>query len=139
MAWASSDVECGYWSTHRWMEPVADLVRQAVQEDMEQSGLFRAVFLAENSGSADLLLAAEIHRFGERDRPDGWYAEAVVTFEVSRVRDGIVLYHRRIATEEKCDAPLVKEVVLALGRALQRMGEQVRADVRIVATPEDDR
>ena len=102
-------------------------------------GLFRAVFLADNSGSADLLLTAEVHRFGERDRPDGWYAEADITFETLRARDGIVVYHRRMAFEERCDGPLVRELVLSLGRALTRMCDLLRADLAVVAPAEEDR
>ncbi|MCU0725933.1 MAG: ABC-type transport auxiliary lipoprotein family protein [Planctomycetes bacterium] len=139
IAFATSDVECGYWTNHRWAEPVAELVRQAVQADLEPTGLFRAVFLADNAGSADLLLTAEVHRFGERDRPDGWYAEADVTFETLRARDGIVVYHRRMALEERCDGPWVREVANALSRAVSKMCDVLRADLSLVAPAEEER
>ncbi len=128
-----SDHEGGYWVNHRWSAPVAALVREAAVRDLEVSGLFAAVLHADGGGVADLAVGAEVLRFQERDRADGWYAEVELSVEALRVRDGAVLYHRRLAAEERCDSATVRDVVVALSRALGRLFEEVRRDLAAAA------
>ncbi len=125
----TSDVERGYWSSHQWIEPVAGMVRSAIQGDLEQSGLFEAVYLPDNETLADLVVNAEIHEFGEVDRPDGWYGVVDITFEAVRARDASLVWRSRVRVEEQAAQRTVLETVRALGRALGRATEELKAGI----------
>jgi len=124
----TSDVEGGYWTSHQWAEPVASMVRDAVEADLEASSMFGRVHILESAGFAGLLLDGEVHRFEEEDREDGWYAVVEVTIELSRAAGGAV-YHRRFRADERCESRTVREVVRALGRGLGRILAELRADL----------
>jgi ABC-type uncharacterized transport system auxiliary subunit len=121
----TSDVERGYWISHQWSEPVAGMVRSAIQSDLERSGMFRAVHLFENEALADIVVNAEIHEFGEVDGPDGWYGLVDITFEASRLDDGSLVWRGRARHREKAAKKNVLETVRALGRALGRASDEL--------------
>jgi ABC-type uncharacterized transport system auxiliary subunit len=74
-----NDVEGGYFTNHRWAEPVASMLRSAVQKDLENSGAFERVLLLDDSGYADATVVGEVSRFGEEDRDGRWFAVVEVT------------------------------------------------------------
>jgi ABC-type uncharacterized transport system auxiliary subunit len=121
----TSDVERGYWLTHEWLEPVAPMVRSAVQSDLERAGMFEAVHLYENEALADLVVTAEIHEFGEVDGADGWYGTVDITFEVNRVANGGLVWRERVRHRERAEKKNVVETVRALGRALGRASDDL--------------
>jgi len=115
----TSDVEGGYWTFHRWSEPVESMVRSVLARDLERTGVFDAVVLIDNAGLANYMVDAAVHRFDEVDAADGWSAVVEITFEVVRTSDGVLLLHDRIRAKSKSDSNSVPEVVRALGRALE--------------------
>jgi ABC-type uncharacterized transport system auxiliary subunit len=125
----TSDVDRGYWSTHEWIEPVAGMVRSAMQRDFEQSGLFSSVLLFENEPLADIFVVAEIHEFGEVDGPDGWYGVLDMTMEANRVDTGELIWQSRVRHEEKAAKRTVAETVRALGLALGRASNELKAGI----------
>lgn len=125
----TSDVERGYWTTHQWIEPVAGMVRSALQRDLEQSGLFSSVLLFENEPLADIHVVAEIHEFGEVDMPDGWYGVLDITLEANRVDTGELIWQSRVRHEEKAEKRTVADTVRALGRALGRVSNELQAGI----------
>jgi uncharacterized lipoprotein YmbA len=125
----TSDVDCGYWVTHRWIEPVAGMVRSAVQEGLGRSGRFSVVHLYENESLADVAVDAEIHFLGEVDRPDGWYGVLDVTFEATSATDGTLLWGQRLTIEEKAATKTVADVARALSRALTTATEKLAAGI----------
>jgi ABC-type uncharacterized transport system auxiliary subunit len=124
-----SDVEGGYWSKHEWAESVDNMVRRAVERDLEQSGMFRKVLLLETSGFADVVLDGEIHLFEEEDRGEDWYGVVETSFEAARRVDGEVLLHRRYHVAEKSADKTVAGVVRALSVALERVLDELKADL----------
>jgi ABC-type uncharacterized transport system auxiliary subunit len=140
-----SDVEGGYFSNTRWAEPVASMLRSAMQADLSRSGLFDRVLLLDDSGYADATVVGEVSRFGEEDRDGRWYAVVEVTFDlVSRAEArgtqvlSEVLMSRRYHAEEPCTKNEVPEVVRALSRALSRVLAEFRGDL-VAALTEGDR
>ncbi len=126
----TSDVDRGYWLLHEWIEPVAGMVRSAIQEDLEASGLFEAVHLLENEPLSDIVVSAEIHEFGELDRPDGWYGVVDMTIEANRVKgDGRLVWRSRIRRLEKAEKRTVADTVRALGRALAVVSGEIEAGI----------
>ncbi len=122
-----SDVERGYWTTHEWIEPVAGMIRSALAGDLERSGLFSAVHLFENEPLATVAINAEIHEFGELDGPGGWYGVVDITLEANRVDTGELIWRSRIRHEEKAAKRTVVETVRALGVALGRVSDELKA------------
>jgi len=131
-----NDVEGGYFTNHRWAEPVASMLRSVVQRDLERSGAFERVLLLDDSGYADATVVGEVSRFGEEDRDGRWFAVVEVTFDVvsrgeargTQILNDVLL-SRRYRAEEPCSKNEVPEVVRALGRALSRVLADFRADL----------
>ena len=125
----TTDVERGYWVSHQWIEPVAGMLRSALQQDLVSSGRFAAVYLLENESLADVIVNAQVHEFGEVDARGGWYGVVDVTFAVNRMRDGEVIWQKRVRLEEKANERTVVETVRALGRALGRASDELKAGI----------
>jgi len=108
------------------------MVRSAVERDLALSGICEEVLLVDGAAAADYVMDGEVHRFGEEDRADGWYAVVEVTFEIltieprGRTSEVAVKLHRRIRGEERCATQTPAAVVEALGRALARVDEELK-------------
>jgi len=140
-----SDVEGGYYRSHQWAEPVYSMVRGALQADLAGSGMFKQVVLLDQSGYADVMLAGEVIRFEEEDRPDGWFGVVEVAVDILRRDDSEtgeeggdrVVLSRRYRGEARAEGSAVSDVVRALSRALAGVLGDLREDLVTVLGEEE--
>jgi len=119
----------GPYVTHRWARPPQRAVREAVAGAL-QAALGPAATVATEPAlaDADLVLRGYLARCEEVDDDGSWSGAIELRVTLGR-RDGVELLRKIYAETERAAARNPLGVVLALDRALARIGREVAGDV----------
>ena len=131
-----SRLTTSYYPYHRWISPPPDLVTFYLARDLQQSGLFHAVFVFDQQADATHAIRGTLLSFGEEDRPDGWEAVLEVNLALIRAQEHDpaqqVLIQRRYRITESAPARSPDAVATAMSRAMQRFSAMVAVDIHQV-------
>ncbi len=132
-------VEVGAYGHHRWARAPQQAARELVAAAIQRRLAWVVVVTDPPIADPELVLRAELTRCEEVDRGEEWFGVAELNVLVAR-RDGLELLRARHTGEERALARNPAGVVEALRRVLDRLADEVAADVAgVVARREGDR
>ncbi len=118
LAYRSSPYRLDYYTYHRWAADPRNLVRAAARDYFD-----RAV----TGPGLPFEIEGNIRRFEEVDDPAGW--QGALALDVKVTRGGTVVLQRAYSETEPAAAKNGEAVAAALSRALQRVLDQVAAEL----------
>jgi ABC-type uncharacterized transport system auxiliary subunit len=120
-----SPYEINYYSYHFWADKPSKLLRTALVQFLEASGLFPKV-IPEPGGrdNADWTLHWAVYRIEEVDETDAWFARLSMKLEVVEAKTGTVLAARAFDRTEPLQSKEVSQLPAQLSRIL---GQELRA------------
>jgi len=118
MAYRSSPYRLDYYTYHRWAADPRNLLHATVRDYFERGGA---------SDGLPFELEGNLRRFEEVDDAAGW--QGALTLDVKVAHGGAIVLQRTYRESEPAEARNPEAVAAALSRALQRILDQVAADV----------
>ncbi|HEY2385468.1 MAG TPA: ABC-type transport auxiliary lipoprotein family protein [Candidatus Binatia bacterium] len=118
LAYRSSPYRLDYYTYHRWAADPRNLLRATVRDYFEHGAAHDGL---------PYELEGNIRRLEEVDEPAGW--QGALTLDIKVARGGATVLQRTYAETEPAAAKNAEAVAAAVSRALQRILDQVSADV----------
>ena len=133
--------ELSTYHYHRWRVVPAELVQSFLRRDLMASELFAAVTGPDTVLEPDFILEGSVEEFLEKDGETAWSASAAVAVAlIDEGEKGVVrrlMFQRIYREEEPCTARTPKEVAEAMSRAVSRISERIRKDIKEAITRRD--
>jgi ABC-type uncharacterized transport system auxiliary subunit len=120
--------EVGSYATHRWARPPQRAVREGVAAALQAALGATSAATEPPLADSELVLRAHLARCEEVDDDGAWSGAIELRVTLAR-RDGVELLRRTYAETERASARNPLAVVLALDRALARIGRDIASDV----------
>jgi len=117
----------------KWRANPGDMTTYFLKRDLQQSGLFKAVFSPENRFAGDYLLEGAVDEFFEQDNPDYW--EAVLSITIALIKENEpdvtkrVIFQKAYRVRAPCRQKNPKSLSEAMSLAMAQVSEQVLRDV----------
>ena len=118
MAYRSSPYRLDYYTYHRWAADPRNMIRTAIRDYFEPT----------TTGSGTPFeIEGNIRRLEEVDDPAGW--QGALALEIKVTRGGTIALEHAYSETEPAESRNAEAVAAALSRALQRVLDQVAADL----------
>lgn len=137
MAYQRSAAQLEYFALHRWVEPPATMLANALARDLEASGLFSTVLSGSADVVAELRLDSQLLKLRQVFEDDSSRIEFVVRIDLVSVADRTLLLSEVLSYGEPA-APNPVAGVAAANRGLQQFLEDLRRLLSAVAAEAGD-
>jgi ABC-type uncharacterized transport system auxiliary subunit len=121
------------YNYHKWRANPADLVSDFLTRDLNESGLFRAVFGPGTRTSATDRIEGSVDEFFEYDEPSTWQARLALTVTLIRENEPDItrriVFQKRYVEIEPCQTKTPQALAEAMSRAMARASQNITQDV----------
>ncbi|MDP2643452.1 MAG: ABC-type transport auxiliary lipoprotein family protein [Desulfobacterales bacterium] len=121
------------YNYHKWRANPGEIVAYFLARDMEQSSLFKAVFVFDRRFPASHLIQGLVEEFHELDSANSWHA--ALSLSVTLVAAGepdvskSIVFQKRYPVKIPCREKTLKALVESMSSAMRHVSEKIILDV----------
>jgi ABC-type uncharacterized transport system auxiliary subunit len=131
MVYRFSPYQFQYYNYMLWAVKPNKMVSELVVRHMEHVGLFKVVSRDYGEARPDYELSGTLEAIEELDSGDEWFAHLAFSLRLTRYRDEVVIWSRRVDAKKRVYNKAPVYVVKALSQLMEEQMGQVVEELRV--------
>lgn len=129
IVYRNSEYEVQFYHYRRWVAPPNKIVREAVLNQFQSSGIFEKVVNTNSPLKVDYVLRGNIKSFEEWDENNTWYGLVSIAFELHDNETKEIVWQNTLTEKTPVSSKEPVEVVKAISESLKRVVEKAIQEI----------